>query len=70
MSWIIVPKVSIDIYRKKKIRWFYGIDPMELSNGDFVLPDKVTVDIKRLAKDSFYDIELGKLSTQETVIFK
>lgn len=81
MSWIIIPKEQSTQYRRRLITWYYGIDAVELKNGDFVLPERVIKGIKKFDRKfkeielpdhsiSTVDIELTKFPTQKTVIFK
>ena len=73
--WIILPKTS-EWRTKRKITWFYGIDPIELKDGTFALPERVIkgiekFDIKfRKIADKEIDKELKKLSKKDKVIFK
>ena len=85
MSWIIIPKADVSLYRKKKITWFYGIDPVELKDGNFALPERVINDhvygMKRFpvknrvvilpnSLSSTYDKELEKYPIEEKPEFK
>ncbi|GAG40036.1 unnamed protein product, partial [marine sediment metagenome] len=33
MSWIILTKKQAKPFKKLKLKWHYGIDPIELENG-------------------------------------
>ena len=76
--WVIIPQNS-ELKAKRKLTWFYGIDPVELDDGTFVLPDRVISDLDKFkikfkvkidGKDKELDKELKKLDKKDKVIFK
>ena len=45
-------------YKKLKITWFYGIDAIELADGNFVFPDRVIDDIDQSLIDQITEWEV------------
>lgn len=58
MSWILLTPAEHYPFKKLKLTWFYGIDAIELADGDFVFPDRVYPDIRNL-------ISQGKITEHE-----
>ena len=50
MSWILINKGIATAYRKVKLVWHTGIDAIELSDGNFVLPDRVMTIVEKYNK--------------------
>lgn len=48
VQFILIPKGLETAYRKKKLNDFFGIDAVEIANGDFILPERVIADIESL----------------------
>lgn len=77
--WVVIPKNS-ELRKKRKLTWFYGIDPVELKDGTFVLPERVIADIEKFDikfkkvkigdKDKEVDKELKKFEKKDKVNFK
>ena len=80
MSWIILTKEQAKLYEKMKLTWYWGIDPVKIKNGDFILPERVIncmkifsieqreIILSDLSKSTI-DEELEKLPTEEKPVF-
>ena len=52
MSWVVIPKQAVHLIEKKKITWFWGIDPVKTVDGDYVLPQRVINKLKEFAVEN------------------
>jgi hypothetical protein len=66
---IIIPAGQDTLYRMK-IYWYYGVDPIQTKDGNYILPIEVLRDLQNWAKDGIVVSQKGTVKSMPVELAK